>query len=335
MTVIRHRSPSRLAVAVTALLFAAGAAGEPVDAVEGPAYFDRATQAVIEEAIESLAESQRQDGSFGEKNPAAITALSMIGFMVNGHVPGQGRYGDAIDNGIDYLLEVQDENGYMGSSMYEHGLATLALSEVWGMSEKDDKVKDALKKAVQLIFHAQNEVGGWRYLPRPQDDDVSVTAMQVVALASAQQAGILVPDEVIEKAIQYLRMCFDPATGGFNYQPRPYSAAAFPRTAAAVTALMMCGEYDSKEVNAGVKYLRAEPDEKFAKVGHYAYAHYYAIQVMHRSGEDVFSQWYPKIRDAWSAKLKGEGRKKPSAYNTAMAVIVLGAPCRFVPAYQR
>lgn len=326
---------SCLAAALTAGFLAPVAAGDTVDAVEGPAYFDRAIQAVIENALETLVDTQNQNGSFGEKNPAAITALSMIGFMVNGHVPGQGKYGDAIDSGLDYLLEVQDENGYMGSSMYEHGLATLALSEVWGMSEKDDKVKDALKKAVQLIFHAQNSVGGWRYLPRPQDDDVSVTAMQVVALASAQQAGILVPDDVIEKAIQYLKMCFDPATGGFNYQPRPYSAAAFPRTAAAVTAMMMCGEYDSKEVEAGVKYLLNEPDEKFTKVGHYAYAHYYAIQVMHRSGEDVFSQWYPKIRDAWSAKLKVKGRKKPGVYNTAMAVIVLGAPSQFVPAYQR
>ncbi len=312
------------------------------DLLDGPAYFNRRTKKAIDKSLEYLADAQNPDGSCAKKNPAAMTAVTIIAFMVNGHVPGEKPYGEVLDRGIDYLLKSQDEGGYIGSSMYAHGLATLALSEVWGMTERDDEVKDALKSAVQLILHAQNKEGGWRYWPRPMDADVSVTAMQVVALASAKQAGIVVADKTIKDAIRYCKMCYDPATGGFNYQPRPYSAPAFPRTAAAVTALMMCGKYDADEVKGGVKYLLNAPESKFKKIGHYSYAHYYAIQVMYRSGSERFSEWYPKIRDALLSKMNAKGgistrgnKVNSTVYATAMGLIVLGSPCHFVPAYQR
>lgn len=308
------------------------------DDIAGPAYFDRRTQATIDRGLAGLAKMQATDGHWGEKNPVAITALSIIAFMVDGHLPGEGTYGDEIDRGIDYLLKATDQAGYMGSSMYAHGLATLAMSEVWGMTDRDDQVKDVLKGAINVILHAQNEEGGWRYWPRPQDADISVTAMQLVALASAKQAGVLVPDQTIDRAIRYITMCHDPATGGFNYQPRPYSAPAFGRTAAAATALMMAGEYDAEPVKAGVKYMLAESEQKFRKTGHYSYAHYYAIQVMYRAGTEEFTQWYPKIRDALLAKMNQESGMRGGrgrAYRTAMSLIVLGAPNHFVPAYQR
>ena len=88
--------------------------------------------------------------------------------------------------------------------MYEHGLATLALSEVWGMSD-NAKLRDSLKRAVQIILRSQNREGGWRYHPRPEDADLSVTVMQIVALASAREAGIYVPDETIEKALSFVK----------------------------------------------------------------------------------------------------------------------------------
>lgn len=308
------------------------------DDVAGPAYFDRRTQASIDRELAELAEWQKTDGSWADQNPVGITALSLIAFMVNGHLPGEGKYGDEIDAGIEYLLKAPDQAGYMGTSMYSHGLATLALSEVWGMTDRDDEVKDVLKGAVNLIMHAQTEQGGWRYYPRPQDADISVTAMQLVALASAKQAGVLVPDEAIDRAIRYITMCHDPATGGYNYQPRPYSAPGFGRSAAATTALMMAGEYDAEPVKAGVKYVLAEPDEKFQKTGHYAYSHYYAIQVVYREGPETFAQWYPQIRDALLSKLSQQDSRRRGRgveYRKAMSLIVLGAPNHFVPAYQR
>jgi len=303
--------------------------------LDQPGYFGRQTRSAIEKGLDYLQDVQHENGRFADKNPVAVTAVSLIAFMVNGHLPGEAPYGEAMNNGIEYLLKSQDEGGYIGSSMYAHGLATLALSEVWGLTERNDEVKGVLKSAVQLILHAQNKEGGWRYWPRPTTADVSVTAMQIVALASARQAGILVPDRTIERAVRYVKSCHDEASGGFNYQPRPHSNPAFGRTAAAVTSMMMSGKPDAKEVKAGVEYLLSKSDEKFKKTGHYSYSQYYAIQVMHRTGEETFSKWYPKIRNALLKKMNGKGAISGGSYSTAMGLIVLGMPRRFVPAYQR
>ena len=73
--------------------------------------------------------------------------------------------------------------------MYEHGLATLCLAEMYGM-DPDPELEDKLRKAVDLIIKCQSPAGGWRYSPSPTDQDLSVTVMQVVALRAANNAGV-------------------------------------------------------------------------------------------------------------------------------------------------
>jgi len=85
--------------------------------------------------------------------------------------------------------------------MYGHGFATLFLGEVYGMSPNED-LKEKLQKAVILIQKTQNARGGWRYQPRPYDDDISVTIAEIMALRAARDAGIKVEKEVIDKAGQ-------------------------------------------------------------------------------------------------------------------------------------
>ena len=73
--------------------------------------------------------------------------------------------------------------------MYAQGLATLALCEAYGMT-RDEHVGAAARKAVAFIDRAQNpSTGGWRYYPG-EPGDTSVTGWQVMALKSAQLAGI-------------------------------------------------------------------------------------------------------------------------------------------------
>lgn len=62
-------------------------------------------------------------------------------------------------------------------------------AEVYGMYP-DSMVRDKLKAAVKLIVSTQNDEGGWRYEPKRQDADISVTICQVMALRAARNAGI-------------------------------------------------------------------------------------------------------------------------------------------------
>ena len=92
--------------------------------------------------------------------------------------------------------------------MYCHGMATLALTQVYGMTG-DEEVKKVTKKAIDLIVKTQNHEGGWRYDPSPTGADISVTIMQVMALRGAKDSGLHVPDKTMADSIKYINKCRD------------------------------------------------------------------------------------------------------------------------------
>ena len=311
-----------------------GADGDD-DTLLGSPLLTRETERAIERGLEDLKKRQADDGSFSDKNSVGVSALALIAYMTNAHFPGEGDYAAVMDRGLDFLLRESQRgmSGYMGTNMYSHGLATLALSELWGHTEKDDQVREAIKQGVDIILQSQNRAGGWRYNPEPAGADVSVTAMQLVALASARQAGILVPDETIDKAIRYIKMCHDPEEGGFSYYPEGNSG--WQRTGAAVVSLMLAGEHDAREVKAGLKYMHDEAEKIFAsRSAHREYGYYYSVIAMYLSGQKDMDEWYPQLRN----RLLEDERKDGGwgkTYTTSMYVIVLSMPRGFVPAYQR
>jgi hypothetical protein len=291
----------------------------------------------IKKGLDFLARNQNNDGSWESNHKIANTALGLMAFMVKGYFPGRPPYSVKLSKAVDFLIEASESgNGYMGKSMYEHGLATLALSEVWGMSDRQE-LRNALKKAVGVILRSQNKQGGWRYNPRPESADISVTVMQIVALASAKEAGILVPDKVIKNALKYVKSLQNQFQGGFGYTNR--NGPGFARSAAGVMSLLMSGERDTRAVKAGLYYLRKSAESNFSQTSHYYYGHYYAIQAMYQAGERYYNEWYPKIRDALLLKQASDGGwsggSGGKAYSTSMSILILGVPYRFLPIYQR
>jgi squalene cyclase len=176
---------------------------------------DEPTKKAIDKALVWLKEHQERDGSWGN---TAITAYALLAFMSNGHVPNKGLYGPEVSKGVRHLLAMAREDGYLigtkGGNMYCHGMATLALTQAYGMSPEED-IKKVLKKAVELIVKSQNGEGGWRYEPSPTGADISVTIMQVMALRGAKDSGLHVPDETLQKAIKYIDKCHDSRSGGW------------------------------------------------------------------------------------------------------------------------
>lgn len=294
-----------------------------------------AAEQSIDKALSYLAKSQKADGSWAGQYPVASTSASLMAFMLKGYFPEKGQYSDNLRKAVDYLLKSsKDGAGYMGTSMYEHGLATLALSEVWGMSTRKE-IRETLKKAVDIILRAQNPAGGWRYRPQPEDADISVTVMQIVALSSAKEAGIYVPDKTIEKATAYVKRLQTPE-GGFGYSGP--QAPGFARSAAGTMSLLMLGELKAKETQKALAYMTKLPKSIFQSEQFFYYGHYYAVQAMYQAGESYYQKWYPSIRDAllkaqasngaWS----GEGGVE---FSTAVGVLIMGVPYRYLPIYQR
>jgi hypothetical protein len=311
-------------------------------------------------ALEWLASKQNSNGSWSDPaypHNTAITGYALMAFMSQGHVPNQGKYGPEVAKGCRFLMASQREDGYLVSpqglsNMYCHGMAALALSQLWGMTG-DDELKKCLEKAIKLIVKCQSPDGGWRYNPVPADSDISATIMQVMALRGAKDGGIHVPDKTMIRALKYIDSCYDRGTSGYTYQPNN-RAPGFARTAAGICLLKLLGEmefYDQdrqrkikvldeygRNLEASVQYLKQQmalPRE------HFWYGHYYACHAMHQVGGTDWEDYYAAIKKKFLDMQSKDGfwrtpdHNTGAIYQTSIAVIALSIPANYLPIFQR
>jgi hypothetical protein len=222
--------------------------------------------------------------------------------------------------------------------MYGHGYATMFLAECYGMSPRTE-LREKLAKAVKIIVNSQNKEGGWRYQPVRADADVSVTVCEIMALRAARNAGLFVPNETIDRAIDYVKRSQN-ADGGFMYMLQSPRESAFPRSAAAVAALYSAGIYKGPEIAKGLDYLvQSAPTEAAARhESYYFYGQYYAAQAFWQAGVERFGRWYPAARDELIARQREDGAWLDPIGNecvTAMALVVLQMPNDYLPIFQR
>lgn len=340
----------RLAGTLAAIgLLTAEASAQPADIERSAAELvTPPTQAAIDRGLAWLAGQQAEDGSFGSgayRGNVAVTGLSGMALLASGSTPGRGPYGEQVNRAVDYLLSKTQQSGFIVASsskshgpMYGHGFALLFLAECYGMSPRPE-LRESISRSVQLIVNTQNKEGGWRYEPVRRDADISVTICQVMALRAARNAGFHVPNETIDRTVEYVKKCQNP-DGGFCYM-LPGGESAFPRSAAGVVALYSAGVYEGDEITKGLAYLmRFQPKSGVAQpMGYYFYGHYYAVQAMWVAGGEKWLDWYPAIRDELVARQRRNGSWTSDdvcvEYGTASACIVLQVPNNVLPIFQR
>jgi hypothetical protein len=306
------------------------------------------THRAVENGLSYLRSQQNPDGSLGRgaySRNVAVCSLAGLAFMSRGSTPGRGPHGEQVERCLSFVLAHTRDSGYIIAAeaashgpMYGHGFATLFLAEVYGMSS-EPALRDKLVRAVELIVRTQNDEGGWRYEPKPQDADISVTICQIMALRAARNAGIFVPNETVDRCIEYVKRSQN-ADGGFMYQLTAPGDSRFPRSAAGVVALYSAGIYEGEEIDKGLDYLMQQlPQSKALPMeAHYFYGHYYAVQAMWQAGGQRWQQWYPAIHDALLARQRPDGAwfdQISPEYGTAMACIVLQMPNNYLPIFQR
>jgi len=306
----------------------------------------------VDAGLEYLVRQQRPDGSwpsFWEAN-TGINGICLLAFLGRGHVPGRGPFKEVVGRGVDFILKSQDERGLYTSPepshgpMYAHALATLAMIEAWGWMP-GPKVQQSVQRAVALIVKSQaieeEHAGGWRYLPYPEDADLNVTVMQLVALRAARNARIEVPDKTFKKALEYVRRCGTTEFGPFVYQPGRRVTTSL--IAAGTLSMQLLGAGDDPLVKEALKRLKTRPYN--TRMGHFWYMTYYAMQSARQAGGEFWSYWHPKARKvildaqdpdgSWPGfedeKYNGPAR----CYSTAFACISLEVYMHYLPAYQR
>jgi len=238
----------------------------------------------------------------------------------------------------------QGKDGQLGG-MYEHGLATIALCEAYGMTS-DPGLRISAQRALNYIVKAQHDAGGWRYGPN-MPGDTSVVGWQVMALKSGQMGGLSVPKPTLDGAGRFLDSVMDRNNDGYGYTGTGSSPT--------LTAVgLLCREYlgwspKKVELIHGVDFMK-----KTAPNTSNMYYSYYATQVMHHMGGDSWNNWNPKMREALiKGQDQGRAPKKPHqmgswgpegdtfgaqggrVMQTSLSLLTLEVYYRHLPLYRR
>jgi hypothetical protein len=261
--------------------------------------------------------------------------MAVLAFLSRGDDPEFGPFSKPLARSIEQILRLQNkETGYIGNSMYNHGFATLALAEYYGLTNNTD-IGPALKKATNLIVSAQktNPKGAWRYSPESKDADTTITGAQLVALFASKNAGIEVPDEAIAKGKQFLIDCQD-EKGGFGYTGN--SGANLPRTAIGSLILALDKDTDSKPFKSSLEYLRE--NARFGDQGHKFYSLYYTAQAMFRASPEDWNTWnLANVRQLQATQSESGSwtGNYGTTFATSAALLSMALNYRYLPIYER
>lgn len=291
---------------------------------------------VYVKGLQYLSRNQTPEGNWKDLpygSEPAVVGLSVLSFLAHGDDANLGPYSQPIRRGLDFILKQQNpKTGYIGKTMYNHGFATLALAESYGMVD-DARLGPALQKAVQLILTSQanNPLGAWRYSPESNDADTTVSGAQMVALFAARNAGLAVPEEAIEKGLKFFAKNQTPE-GGFGYSSPSGPNAA--RTAIGCLMMALAKEKSSKSFQTAFEYLKkTPPDQNYGQ-----YYLYYASQAFFQASPEAWQTWNRKnianLKTTQNAEGNWEGQFG-TTFATSASLLSLALNYRFLPIYER
>jgi hypothetical protein len=325
------------------------------------------TEAAVEAALKWLAANQSADGRWdasafeagrewkvlghdrngaGAEADTGVTALALLAMLGAGHSHLEGQYRKNVQYGLEFLLHSQRPDGNLAGDarlfarMYCHGMATLALCEAYAVTG-DHRIRPFAERAVQYTIDSQHSTsGGWRYQPGDQGD-MSQFGWQVMALKSAELAGIEVPSRTRDGMLRFLRSTTSGTYSGLASY-RPGERPSRTMTAEALTCRFFLDlEPDSATLREGIAFIMQElPADGKAN----CYFWYYATLALFHAQDNSWDVWNEALqqqllrRQQTESSLAGSwdpdtvwGGYGGRVYTTAMAALCLEVYYRYLP----
>jgi hypothetical protein len=329
-----------------------------------------ATDLAVEKGLAWLARNQEADGRWnprrhqagierfvagrdrqaaGKDADTGITGLALLAFMGAGYTHLDGPYQTQIRRGLEFLIRGQKADGNLAgeagyfSGMYCHAMALLALAEAYALTGSPE-FREPIAKGVVFTLQAQDPVeGGWRYRPR-DPGDTSILGWQILALKSAEFAGLLVPQQTFDRARRFVESVSSGKAGGlaaYRAVERPSPAM----TAEALVCRLFLGTAPTDPVvQEAVEFILAEPPGKGPPNFYYWY---YATFGLSQVGGEAWERWNQALRYTLVSSQRRDypwdGSWDPTCiwggyggrvYTTALAILCLEAYYRYLPLLQ-
>jgi len=310
------------------------------------------------------------------QSDTAATGLALLSYLGAGYTHLEDKHRSVVGRGIDWLVEHQQPSGelFTGGTnyarFYSHGIAAIALCEAYGMT-KDPELREPARKAIQFIINTQHRTrGGWRYeldaQGRATETDTSVTGWMLMALKSAQMAGLDVPQSAFDKIDAWLDSATAPDqddAGQYIYNPHADPTIAKQRSGlrpnlamtseAMLMRMYLGGDSSDPDLIAGADHLK----ENLPQLGNETrslrdcYYWYYATQAMFHLQGEYWEAWNERLRPmatgnqvnsgphvgSWNPRrpvLDRWGRAGGRHYVTAMHLLMLEVYYRHLPLFR-
>ncbi|HUG20244.1 MAG TPA: prenyltransferase/squalene oxidase repeat-containing protein, partial [Planctomycetaceae bacterium] len=300
------------------------------------------------------AEQKKVRQESGIKADTGVTALALLTFLAAGYTNEEGQYAANVDRAINWLIDRQRSDGYLGgeatyfAANYCHGMATYALAEALGM-QSDPKSAPRLRAAVQkgvnyTVGMQLSADGGWRYNRNSSEGDMSIFGWQLMALKSAEIAGLPIPAEASERMIHFLQLRSQGADKGLaSYRTGEPPSPAMTAEALFCKQILGIRRSNPQSIQA-VGYLLQQPP-KLSEWNLYYW--YYGTLAMYQYGGTEWETWNRSMRKVLTESQRTEGDNAGSwdpvgpwgpyggrVYSTAMATLCLEVYYRFLPLYE-
>ena len=301
---------------------------------------------IYERGLTWLAAAQSEDGSWkGGNEGCGVDGICLMAFLAGGADPNFGRYAPAIRRAIRGIIRRQEEKtGFLPNGMYHHGFAMLALAEAYGTVDESllwegkrpvRSIAETLDLAIRCAVTSQkkNRWGAWRYSPDATDADTSVTGAMLMGLLAARNAGMDVPDEMVNSAMEYMRRSTGTDgsvaySGGFGGMGGSMNLTAIATLVGAVTKSKETDQY-----KASLKHLAENLEHK--ETSYPEYFRYYMAQALFQGDYAAWQKWNAaQVRELHELQ-HDDGSFGAGGYNTGMSLLAIALNYRFLPIYER
>jgi hypothetical protein len=287
-------------------------------------------------------------GGAGSEADTGITGLALLAFLGTGQTHRDGQHAETVRRGLEFLLRSQAPDGNLAGDsrffarMYCHGMAALAISEAYAMTG-DTRLRPYVERAMQYTIRAQNpNDGGWRYLPGDAGD-MSQFGWQVMAIKSAELAGIPIPEACHRGMRRFLESCSAGRHGGLAAY-RPHGPPTVTMTAEALFCrLFLDARRSEATIREGVELLMRETPQS-GEINLY-YWYYATIALFQLQGPE-WEVWNQHLQERLLAAQVVAGPHAGSwptqtvwggyggrVYTTAMAALCLEVYYRYLPLF--
>ena len=299
---------------------------------------------------------QPTDGAGNAGYDVALTGLSLLALAREGPASAKDARGQALQRGAAWLATQQSNKGLLGGTaaqdfIYGHAMGTLGLCATFAATG-DAATKDPAQHALEYLDRHRNPYAVWRYQPRDNDNDSSVTTWATMAVL----AGVETELRVNSHALRFVGMWFDQVTdpdgrAGYSKVGEASSrkvgdhATRFPpEHGEAMTAAMLlcrggCGftKKTHPALNKSVALLLGKPPAWDAEAGQIDLCYWlFATEGLRRVDPAAHATWGKALVDALTKGQRSDstfagswdpidpwGENGGRIYSTALAVLAL------------